>query len=55
MTLRSRGIGCSANQKSYLARWHYGQRYLLADIDEDFPALDALQFQNAAYEPRVVL
>ena len=31
------------------------QRYLFADIDEDFPALDALQFENAALKPGIVL
>jgi len=27
---------------------------LLADIDEDFPALDTLQFENAVLHPRIV-
>ena len=54
MTSRSRAIGCSANWKSYFARCQCGERYLLADIDEDLPALDTLQFENAMLHPRIV-
>jgi hypothetical protein len=54
MALRSRAIGCSANWKSYVARCQCPERYLLADIDEDLPALDALQLENAMLHPRIV-
>ena len=43
MTARSRAIGCSANW-NFFARCQYGKRYLVANVDEDLPALDALQF-----------
>jgi hypothetical protein len=53
MTSRSRAIGCGANSKSYLRPC--SECYLLPDIDEDLPALDALQFENPALEPGIVL
>src|SRR5712672_4623389 len=54
MTSRSRAIACGANWKSYFARCQCGEPYLLADIDEDLPALDTLQFENAMLHPRIV-
>jgi hypothetical protein len=37
-----------------LSRVPVRQRYLLADIDENLPALDAIQFENAMLHPRIV-
>ena len=54
MMLGSRAIGCGANWKFYLARCQCPEHYLLADIDEDLPALDALQFENAMLHPGIV-
>src|SRR5262249_25317831 len=38
----------------FLPRCQCGERYLLANIDEDFPALDALQFENALFHPGII-
>jgi hypothetical protein len=54
MTSRSRVVVCSANWKSLFARHLFGERFLFADIDEDLPALDALQLENAMLHPRIV-
>src|SRR5262245_1253521 len=54
MTSRSRAIRCSANWKSYVARCQCPERHLLADIDEDLPALHALQFENVMLYPRII-
>src|SRR5262249_53716204 len=54
MASRSRAIDCGANSKSYLARCQCGECYLLADINEDLPALDALQPENAVLHPGIV-
>jgi hypothetical protein len=54
MISSSRAIACGANWKSYFARRECGEPYLLADIDEDLPALDTLQFENAMLHPRIV-
>jgi hypothetical protein len=54
MTSRSRVVVCSANWKSLFARHRFGERFLFADIDEDLPALDALQLENAMLHPRIV-
>ena len=54
MMLRSRAIGCSANWKSISRAASAPESYLLADIDEDLPELDALQFENAMLHPRIV-
>jgi hypothetical protein len=54
MMLGSRAIGCGANRKFYPARCQCPEHYLLADIDEDLPAFDALQFENAMLHPRIV-
>jgi hypothetical protein len=54
MISHSRAIDHGANWKSYFARCQCGEPYLLADIDEDLPALDTLQFENAMLHPRIV-
>jgi hypothetical protein len=54
MMLDSRAIGCGANRKFYPARCQCPEHYLLADIDEDLPALDTLQFEDAMLHPRIV-
>src|SRR5438094_5630576 len=54
MISRSRAMACGANWQSYFARCQCGEPYLLADIDEDLPALDTLQFENAVLHPRIV-
>jgi hypothetical protein len=54
MMSRSRAIAGGANWKSYFARCQRGEPYLFADIDEDLPALDTLQFENAMFHPRIV-
>src|SRR5437867_10842823 len=54
MMSRSRSIGRGANWKSYFARCQCEEPYLFADIDEDLPALDTLQFENAMLHPRIV-
>jgi hypothetical protein len=55
MASGSRAIGASANWKTLPRALSVRERYLLADVDEDLPVLNALQFENAAYEPWVVL